>query len=221
MLSQSVQDYLKTIYKLQEDGPVSTTSIAKELNISGASVTGMLKRLAAMKLVDYNSYKGVKLTDDGAKIALEILRHHRLLELYLRESLGFSLAKVHDEACRLEHYVSEEFVQKIDDILGHPEFSPLGNPIPSKEGKVPYSNQASLAEVELNKSSVIKRISDTDNEMIAYFEKMNLLPGVAIKVLDRAPFNGPVKINYDGKEEIVGYEIARNIYVDLEHQSNR
>lgn len=215
MLSQSVQDYLKTIFKLQEDGPVSTTRIAKELNISGASVTGMLKRLSAMKLVEYNSYKGVKLTDDGTKIALEILRHHRLLELYLKESLGFSLAKVHDEACRLEHYVSEEFVQKIDDLLGHPEYSPLGNPIPSKDGVVPDSKVKPLSEVPIDETVIIKRIADDDKEMVGYFEKMGLLPNVELKVLDKAPFNGPITINYNGKDQIIGNEIARNIFIGL------
>jgi len=215
MLSQAVQDYLKTIYKLQEvEDIVSTTSIAKEMNISGASVTGMLKRLAAMKLVDYNSYRGVRLTEDGTKIALEILRHHRLLELYLKESLGFSLAKVHDEACRLEHYVSEEFVEKIDELLGHPQYSPLGNPIPSKDGIIPDNSAIPLTIAELNKNYRIKRISDENTEMVDYFEKMGMLPGVEIKVLTRAPFNGPMTIVYNDHEEIIGYEVGHNIFVE-------
>ena len=215
MLSQAVQDYLKTIYKLQDiEDVVSTTSIAKEMNISGASVTGMLKKLSTMKLVDYNSYKGVRLTDDGVKIALEILRHHRLLELYLKESLGFSLAKVHDEACRLEHYVSDEFVEKIDTLLGHPQYSPLGNPIPSKEGILPDNTSTSLVNVDLNKKYKIKRISDDNHEMVDYFEKMGMLPGVGITVLTRAPFNGPMTIVYNDHEEIIGYEVAKNIFVE-------
>lgn len=215
MLSQAVQDYLKTIYKLQDiEDVVSTTSIAKEMNISGASVTGMLKKLSTMKLVDYNSYKGVRLTDDGVKIALEILRHHRLLELYLKESLGFSLAKVHDEACRLEHYVSDEFVEKIDSLLGYPQYSPLGNPIPSKEGVLPDNSSTSLVNVDLNKKYKIKRISDENTEMVDYFEKMGMLPGVEITVLTRAPFNGPMTIVYNDHEEIIGYEVAKNIFVE-------
>ncbi len=215
MLSQSVQDYLKTIYKLQDiEDMVSTTSIAREMSISGASVTGMLKRLSVMKLVDYNSYKGVRLTEDGVRIALEILRHHRLLELYLKESLGFSLAKVHDEACRLEHYVSEEFVAKIDDMLGHPQFSPLGNPIPSKGGVVPNDTAIPVTEAELNQAYTIKRISDENTEMVDYFEKMGMLPGVAITILTRAPFNGPMTIVYNDHEEIIGFEVGRNIFVE-------
>lgn len=213
MLSQSVQDYLKTIYKLEEDGSVATTKIAKHMNISGASVTGMLKRLAKMKLVDYNSYKGVKLTEDGRKIALEILRHHRLLELYLKESLGFSLAKVHDEACRLEHYVSQEFVERIDNLLGHPQFSPLGNPIPSKEGQVPKTNVVPLNLLDPGDVGVIKRLNDDDMDMIAYFEEMGLLPNVVIEVIEKAPFKGPLTVIFNNKKQIIGNEIGKNIYV--------
>lgn len=214
MLSQAVQDYLKTIYKLEENGPVSTTSIAKELSISGASVTGMLKRLATMKLVDYNSYKGVKLTSEGKKIALEIIRHHRLLELYLKEALGFPLDKIHDEACRLEHYISEEFVEKIDAILGNPEFDPHGHPIPTKEGLIHLNNEQLLLHVETGKSAIITRLSDSDPEMLAYFEKKGLIPGVNVKLIDKAPFNGPLTVFYGGETQIIGNEIAKSIYVE-------
>lgn len=215
MLSQAVQDYLKTIYKLEEHGPVSTTSIAKELDISGASVTGMLKRLAGMKLVDYNSYKGVKLTNEGKKIALEIIRHHRLLELYLKEALGFSLEKVHEEACRLEHYISEEFVDKIDNLLGNPEFDPHGHPIPSKDGKIAKNEEHTLVSANPGDSAMIKRLSDQDPEMLAYFEKKGLMPNVEIKLIDKAPFNGPLTVFYNGENQIIGHEIAKNIYIIL------
>ncbi len=216
MLSQAVQDYLKTIYKLEEEenGPVATTHIAKVLDISGASVTGMLKRLSKMQLVDYNSYKGVKLTQDGRKIALEILRHHRLLEVYLKESLGFSLAKVHDEACRLEHYVSDEFVERIDKILGNPEYSPFGNPIPSKEGDIPLSPIQCLNDADIDEDVKIKKVDDTDNEKLEYLETIGLLPGVSVKILDKAPFNGPLTLSYNGNKKIIGNEIASCIFVD-------
>lgn len=215
MLSQSIQDYLKTIYKLEEHGSSTTMAISKMLNVSGASVTGMLKRLSEMKLVKYGKYKGVTLTEDGKKIALEILRHHRLIELYLKESLGFSLAKVHDEACRLEHYVSEEFVEKIDDMLGHPEFSPMGNPIPSKEGILPESHEIPLHDLELNTKAVIKRIGDEDPKMISYFEEIGLLPHQNIEVKDKAPFNGPITIKLNGFDKIIGMEIAESIFVEI------
>ena len=214
MLSQSVQDYLKTIYKLQENGTVSTTEIAKELNVSGASVTGMLKRLAGMKMVDYNSYKGVRLTDDGEKIALEIIRHHRLLELYLKEMLGFSLEKVHDEACRLEHYISEEFADNINELLGNPQFDPHGHPIPMKDGSMPDMNEVNLTDIDAGKTVVIKRLSDSDSKLLAYLEESKLVPGTEIEVIEKAPFNGPITVNYTLGDKIIGNEVAKKIFVD-------
>lgn len=215
MLSQSVQDYVKTIYKLQEDGLVSTTDIAKELNVSGASVTGMIKRLSEMKLVHYSSYKGVKLTDAGEKIALEIIRHHRLLELYLKEELGFSLDKVHDEACKLEHYISEEFAEKITDILGDPKFDPHGHPIPTKDGKLPNYKECILTEVKEHSKVMIRRLGDSDPKLLEYLEKSGLIPGVNLTIKEIAPFNGPITIEINGKEKIIGHEVASNLFVEI------
>jgi len=212
ILSQSVQDYLKTIYKLQADGLVPTTGIAKELYVSGASVTGMLKRLAQMGLVAYSSYKGVKLTDIGEKVALEIIRHHRLLELYLKEKLGFSLDKVHDEACRLEHHISEEFAEKIDDMLGNPAFDPHGHPIPGKYGEMPDSDEKPLTSYESGKKVVVKRLADSDSQLLAYLEQKGLVPNVQVRIMDKAPFNGPITIKYNGSNHIIGSEIARSVF---------
>ena len=214
MLSQAVQDYLKTIYKLEDKGRVSTTKIAKELNISGASVTGMLKRLSEMKMVDYNSYKGVKLTNSGKKIALEVIRHHRLLELYLKEMLGFPLEKVHEEACRLEHHISDEFLEKIDSLLGKPDFDPHGHPIPTKKGKIPEVSNTPLSNCDPGKTVMIKRLSDSDPEMLGYFENIGLMPNVKLKILEIAPFNGPITVMYENKEKIIGNEVAKNIFVE-------
>lgn len=220
--TKAIEDYLKTIYKLQqEESPVSTTSIARELDISGASVTGMLKRLAELPskrdssklLVDYNSYKGVTLTDEGEYEALAILRRHRLIELFLKDFIGFSLAKVHEESCNMEHCVSDEFIDKIDELLGKPKYSPLGNPIPTKEGKIEEPATQPISVAELNKEYVIKKISDDNIEMVSYFEEQGYLPGLELKVLSRAPFNGPIVIEYNNKEVVIGHEIAKNIYV--------
>lgn len=213
MLSQAVQDYLKTIYKLQEHGLVSTTEIAKEMDVSGASVTGMLKRLASMALVDYNSYKGVKLTEAGEKIALEIIRHHRLLELYLKEIMGFSLDKVHEEACRLEHYISEEFSEKINEMLGYPEFDPHGHPIPSKNGKIPKEDYLPLTEINAGTKVEIKLLIDSDTELLGYLEEKGLLPNTELKIIEKQPFSGPLTIAFNDKKEIIGHEVAKNIYV--------
>ncbi len=213
MLSQSVQDYLKAIYKLQEGGVVSTTEIAKEMNVSGASVTGMLKRLALMKLVHYNSYKGVKLTETGIKVALEVIRHHRLLELYLKEELGFPLDKVHEEACRLEHYISDEFAEKIDNLMNHPKFDPHGHPIPSKEGEIPILDEMPLSEVEPGNIVTISRLADKDAKLLAYLEKNKLLPGTKVKVMEKAPFNGPITLLINNEDKILGNEVAKSIFV--------
>jgi len=215
MLSQSVQDYVKTIYKLQADGLVSTTDIAKELKVSGASVTGMIKRLDEMKLVHYSSYKGVKLTEAGEKVALEIIRFHRLLELYLKEELGFPLEKVHDEACRLEHFISEEFAEKITSILGDPKFDPHGHPIPTKDGKIPLYQEFMLTEAKDNTEVMIRRLGDSDPKLLEYLEKSGLMPGISLKVVEKQPFSGPLTVIINGKEKIIGHEVAKNLFVEV------
>ncbi len=215
MLSQSVQDYVKTIYKLQVDGLVSTTDISREMKVSGASVTGMIKRLAEMKLVHYSSYKGVKLSETGEKIALEIIRHHRLLELYLKEELGFSLDKVHDEACRLEHYISEEFAEKITDILGDPKFDPHGHPIPTKDGMLPHYDELMLTDVEENTKVLIRRLGDSDPKLLEYLEKSGLTPGVELTVVEKGPFNGPITVLKNDYQKIIGHEVAMNLFVEV------
>jgi DtxR family transcriptional regulator, Mn-dependent transcriptional regulator len=214
MLSQAVQDYLKAIYKLQTGGLVSTTEIAKEMNVSGASVTGMLKRLSTMNLVEYNSYKGVKLTRTGEKISLEIIRHHRLLELYLKEVMGFPLDKVHEEACRLEHFISDEFGDKIEEMLGNPSFDPHGHPIPTKDGLLPNTNEIKLTDTISGTTVVIKRLSDNDKKLLAYLEERTLIPGTKLLITEKTPFNGPIMAIMNGKNEIIGNEIAKNIFVE-------
>jgi len=214
LVSQAVQDYLKTIYLLQGEGTVPTTEIARQLNVSGASVTGMLKRLSAENFVDYNSYKGARLTKKGEKIALDIIRLHRLLELYLKEMLGFTLDKVHEEACRLEHYISEEFGDKIAALLGDPKYDPHGHPIPTKEGKVPHRNEKAMSDADINTEYVISRISDYDPKFLGYLEEMELVPNKNIRVLAKAPFNGPLTVYHNGENKIIGQELARNIFVE-------
>ena len=214
MLSQAIQDYLKAIYKLQVNGTVSTTDISKEMDVSGASVTGMLKRLASMSLVDYSSYKGVKLSKSGEKIALEIIRHHRLLELYLKEMMGFSLEKVHEEACRLEHVISKEFADKITEILGDPKFDPHGHPIPSKSGKIDILYQKALCDYSEGKTLKIISLFDEDPKLLAYFEELNLMPNVILSIVKVAPFYGPITIEVGDSELLIGHEVASCIFVE-------
>lgn len=217
MLSQAVEDYLKVIYQLQEGGrPVSTSDIARSLDVSAASVTNMIKRLAQLSLVEYESYRGVKLTHTGEKVALEIIRHHRLLELYLREVMGYSWHMIHKEAEHLEHHISEEFEEKLDELLGYPTHDPHGDPIPTREGEIAEITSDPLADVEPGRSVVIQRVSDADPDMLIYLEEMGLLPGTTLVVVEKAPFHGPIKVRIRGGERVVGHRIATNIFVDTE-----
>ena len=213
MLSQAVGDYLKAIYKLQGDGAVSTTDIARTLDVSSASVTNMIKRLAQMKLVEYESYKGVRLTEAGEKIALEIIRHHRLLETYLKEMLGYSWAEMHEEAERLEHHISEEFEDKIDALLGHPTHDPHGHPIPTRDLQITRTATTPLTHAEPGRPLVIHHVSDADPALLQYLEEIGLLPQKTVEIVEKAPFKGPLTLRIGEREQIVGHEVASNVFV--------
>ena len=167
MLSQSIQDYLKVIFTIQEEHPiVSTTDIARAMNVSAASVTGMIKRLDQMQLVLHESYKGVKLTPAGKKIALEIIRHHRLLETYLREIMGYSWEEMHNEAEHLEHHISEDFEKRIDALLGYPTHDPHGHPIPTEDLTMIREKTIQLSDAPSNQALIVHHLSDADAELL-------------------------------------------------------
>ena len=213
-LSQSVEDYLKAIYILETEGDgATTTNIAETLGVSSASVTNMLKRLAGMNFIDHKSYKGAQLTDAGRKIALEILRHHRLLELYLKEVMGYSWDEVHDEAEKLEHHISEQFEDKIAELLDHPTHDPHGDPIPSKDGVVPEMASLSVCDAEVGNSYIIGRVKDQDPELLRYLEKTGVIPGVKMTIVEKAPFEGPIKVLLESEAVTLGYAIARQVYL--------
>ena len=214
MLSQAVEDYLKTIYKLQGTDTVATTEIAKAMDVSSASVTNMVKRLDQMGLVQYQSYKGVRLTDAGCKIALEIIRHHRLLELYLKEIMGYSWEDLHKEAEHLEHHISEEFENRIDQMLGFPTHDPHGDPIPTRDGKVAAAIDDPLSEAQVGQPLEVKRVSDHDPELLHYLEDMGMLPGARVKILKKEPFDGPISIQIDQSEKTVGFVVAQKVFVE-------
>lgn len=215
MLSQAVEDYLKVIYKLQPEGePVSTSDIARAMDVSSASVTNMIKRLAQLGLVEYESYRGVTVTETGEKVALEIIRHHRLLELYLREVMGYSWDKIHEEAEHLEHHISEEFEEKLDELLGYPTHDPHGDPIPTREGEMAEFTTDALSEMEAGTSVVVQRVSDTDPEMLSYLEEVGLLPGTSVHILEKGPFHGPIRVRIGEHERVVGHRIASNVFVE-------
>ena len=215
MISGAVQDYLKTIYKLQEDtGVVSTSALAEAMEVAAASVTGMVKKLAGLKLVRHNPYQGVTLSKAGEKMALEVIRHHRLLELYLAEALGYSWDKVHEEAERLEHVISEEFEEKIFEALGRPTRDPHGDPIPAKDGTVVAAEHDRLSDLEPGATGVIRQVSDSDAEMLRYLGTRGLIPNAPVEVLEKAPFNGPVTVKTRETSHVLGRDLAQHIRVE-------
>ena len=214
MISGAMEDYLKAIYQLTFTGQkVSTSQLAEKLECTAASVTNMLQKLSELKLVQYAPYQGVKLTSAGSKIALEVIRHHRLIELYLAEMLGFSWDKVHAEADKLEHVISEEFEEKIDEALGHPTRDPHGDPIPTKEGDVGQEDFDSLWEAQEGQKVTVRRVSDTDPEVLRYLASIGIYPKVTISLLKRDPFGGPLHIRIGSNQQTLSEELARQIYV--------
>ncbi len=213
-LSQSVEDYLKAIYVLEtEGGGASTNNIAEALSVSSASVTNMLKKLSKLQLINHKSYRGAELTKSGEKIALEIIRHHRLLELYLKEMMGYSWDQVHEEAEKLEHHISEQFEDKIAELLNDPTHDPHGDPIPSKDGVVPEMASLAITDAEENQLYLIGRVKDQDPELLRYLEKNGILPGVKVTILDKAPFDGPIKIKLEDTETTIGNSVAKDVFL--------
>lgn len=215
MISDHMQDYLKAICQLGAGGAeVSTSAIAERLAVSPASVTNMMKKLADLRLVRHLPYQGVELTPAGRKVALEVIRHHRLLELYLAESLGYSWDQVHAEAEKLEHHISEEFEDRIAASLGNPTRDPHGDPIPTRAGELDEHRHRSLAELPpAGKAGTVRRVSDQSPERLRYLAELGLRPEAHFTVLERAPFNGPIRLRLGAKEVSVGVELAQEIYV--------
>ncbi len=216
-ITPPVEDYLKAIYALSRedlgDERVSTSAIAERMQVSAASATNMMQRLAELKLVDYVPYQGVSLTEAGEKIALEVIRHHRLLELYLAEALGYSWDAVHDEAERLEHVISEEFEDRIDAMLGHPTTDPHGHPIPPKAGPmVPTGEHRPLSEVDVGELVVVRRVHDRDGEALRDLSNLELFPGVELTVVERR-VGGPIMVERAGERVAVDEELARKVFV--------
>ena len=221
MISQAVQDYLKVIYTLQAGGEaVSTSTLAAAMGVSAPSATGMVKKLASLKLVRHHPYQGVVLTRAGQKMALEVIRHHRLLELYLAEALGYSWDKVHEEAERLEHVISEEFEEKIFEALGRPTRDPHGDPIPAKDGTLVAGNHERLSDLEPGATGVIRRVSDSDAEVLRYLGTRGLVPDATVEVLGKAPFNGPLTVKTGNTEHVLGRELARHIRVEARDEAD-
>jgi DtxR family Mn-dependent transcriptional regulator len=204
-----MEDYLKAIFRLQEQSErVTTQLLADHVKVAPASVTSMLKRLAEIGLVAYEPYRGVELTDMGRHIAVEMVRHHRLLELYLTQALGFSGDAVHAEAERLEHFISEELEERIDIALGRPTRDPHGSPIPTADGVIAADAFLSLVNCELEVESTILRIQDASGELM----RLGLTAGAVVSVLGR-PLGGKVHLRVQGGELLVGQDLCRHVRV--------
>src|SRR5262252_2928399 len=214
-LTAAVQDYAKAIYTLESrDGAASTTDLAALLEVRPASVSGMLRKLSALGLVEHERYRGVRLTNRGRRVALEVIRHHRLGELFLVESLGMTWDEVHAEAEVLEHALSEELEELIAAKLGNPTVDPHGDPIPSRELKLPETSASTLTELEPGETATFVRISDADPEMLRFLGKRGIVPGTKLEVVDRQPFDGPLFVRAGGKVHALGSVLARAMRVE-------
>jgi DtxR family Mn-dependent transcriptional regulator len=213
MPSPAAEDYLKAIYKLEDDGPVATSSLADEMGVSAASATNMAKRLARMHLAEYESYRGLTLTDAGRKIALEIIRHHRLLETYLKEVMDYSWAKLHEEAEHLEHHISEEFEAKLEELLGHPTHDPHGHPIPDRDGTLVEAAVQPLAQADAGSTVVVDHLADGDPDLLHHLEDIGLMPQAEVTVAEKAPFDGPLTVRIGTAEHTVGFVVAQSVFV--------
>jgi DtxR family transcriptional regulator, Mn-dependent transcriptional regulator len=217
MVSESAQDYLKAIWKLQRSGEMSTTALAEALAVSPASATAMLKKLATLGLVVHERYHGATLTPTGERMALEVVRHHRLLELYLMEALGLSWDQVHEEAERLEHHLSDELEARIDRALGFPTRDPHGDPIPSPELLLQSDEMVCLSDLEAGSMTVVRRVPDGDPELLRYLATLGLVPAEEVTILEQAPFDGPVTVEVRGARHAIGRSLAAQIEVGVEH----
>ena len=213
-LTDAIQDYLKEIYKLEARGRRATTSaLAEVLEVSAPSVTAMLKKLATLGLVEHRRYHGAALTEAGERVALEVIRHHRLIEQYLVETLGLPLDAVHAEADRLEHALSEELEAHIDRTLGFPTRDPHGDPIPTPDLTIDRAILTPLSTLEAGAKATVERVPDGDGELLRYLSRLKLTPGSRLEVRESAPFDGPVTVRVAGTDHAISRELAARIDV--------
>ena len=214
--TEAVEDYAKAIYALERrgNGPVGTNALAERLGVSPGAATAMVKRLAELGLAKHELYHGTTLTKDGERVALEVIRHHRLIEAYLAEALGMPWDRVHDEAEVLEHYISEELEERIAAALGDPEFDPHGDPIPDRELELEQESSGEpLAELEPGELGVFTRVSDSDPAMLRYLGERGILPGARLEVVAKEPFDGPLTVACGDAEHVLGGELLRRMLV--------
>ena len=215
--SQAIEDYAKAIYALErrDSEPVSTNALAERLGVTPASASGMVKRLGELGLVEHQPYRGVSLTDDGRRVALEVMRHHRLLELYLVETLGVPWDRVHQEAEVLEHVLSEELEELIAAKLGNPTHDPHGDPIPTRDLTIEEGRTQSLQSLEPGARGTFARVSDSDPEMLRFLADRGIAPGDELEVIEKQPFDGPLFVRFGDQVQVLGGALANAMRVEV------
>lgn len=214
MHSPVVEDYLKAIWALQQaEAPVSTSRIAERLGLTAAAVTAMVKRLAEQKLLNHEPYYGVRLTAAGELSALRIIRRHRVLELFLAETLGYAWDRVHDEAERLEHAASDELIERLARLLGEPERDPHGSAIPTAEGELDPAEYPALADMAPGARGAVVEVRTEEPEQLRYLGTLGLYPGARVEVQSTAPFDGPVALWIDGTHSVISHPLALQVRV--------
>lgn len=215
-LTGPVEDYLKAIYDLERSGePAETNAIAKRLAIAPASVSGMVRRLARQGLITHQRYRGARLTAAGRRAALLTLRRHRVIEAYLTQALGYSWDRVHDEAERLEHAASDDLIDRMAKAIGEPATDPHGAPIPARDGTLKERALVSLATLRAGTAARVEHVSDDDADRLRYLAELGIVPGAAVKVVERGPFGGPFTLNVDSQQRVIGAELAGQVFVTV------
>lgn len=214
-LSAAVQDYAKAIYQAGAEGrrSVSTNALAARLEVRPASVSGMVKRLQALGLAEHEPYRGIRLTERGRLVALEVIRHHRLLELYLVESLGMTWDEVHAEAEVLEHFLSDQLEALIAAKLGNPTLDPHGDPIPTADLTVAHEETRTLYDLQPGERATLRSVSDTDPEMLRFLSNLGIAPGAKLQLVERQPFDGPLYVRVGKNTHVLGAVLARAMRV--------
>ena len=218
-LTISIQNYLKAIYDLTASGgPASTNALAARLGIAPASVTGMVQRLAAARppLLRYRKHQGVTLTPQGERAALEVIRHHRLLETYLVNALGYSWDEVHKEAEKLEHVISEDLEARMANALGNPARDPHGDPIPSADLTMPPTEDIPLSELLPRQQAIVRRVRDEDAALLRHLRNLGIMPGTRVKALEQSPFDGNLRLGLKDAEITLGQAVTSQIFVEVQ-----
>lgn len=213
-ISDVIEEYLEAIYRLQEQRGVARTSdLVRILSVAPGTVTNTIERLEKSLLITHAPYKGVQLTEKGFKIAISVIRKHRLLECLLADFLGIEWYEAHDAACQLEHWISEEIAEKIEGALGYPKTCPHGNPIPTERGEIFEEETQSLIELNTGDGGIITKIIDEGSSLLQYFSRIGIKPKKRIDVIDKAPFNGPVTVKVNGRSHALSRDVASLVRV--------